>query len=260
MLKESRNSSKQLVEPSRSLKVMAYLGSFLVWLMMQLLFLTCRKRVFGQEVWHKLSRQHHGKILGAGWHRGIIYICFHFRNINGTIMSSRSRDGEWMTQVLHRFGYFTPRGSSGQNKGGHQALDEFVNHVIEGWPGGIAVDAPKGPAYVSKHGVIVAAARTGAPICPFGWYAESNKRINSWDRTIVPKPFSKLVAVFSREPIYVPPDATREQLEEYRQLLDLHLLRLMYQTDHWFELQDKYPDPRDIPVPDTVPGPDFSQT
>ena len=30
------------------------------------------------------------KTLGAGWHRCIIYIIFHFRNIDGAIMTSRS--------------------------------------------------------------------------------------------------------------------------------------------------------------------------
>jgi lysophospholipid acyltransferase (LPLAT)-like uncharacterized protein len=241
--------------PKHSMKVMltATIGSYLVWIAMHLLFMTCRKQVFGQDIWDRQMQDNGSKAIGAGWHRGLLYIVFHFRNINGAIMSSRSADGELATQLLKRFDYDTPRGSN--TSGGHEALDEFIGLINTGRPGGLAVDAPKGPPYVSKHGVIAAAARTGAAICPFGWYAESNSRIGSWDRTMIPKPFCKLVAVFDREPIMVPQNASHELQEELRLELDERLHRLAYQTDHWFGLHGQYTDPRDIPVPNPVPLP-----
>jgi len=241
--------------PKHRLKVtlIATLGSYLAWFAMHLLFLTCKKQVFGQEVWDGQMRKNNGKTLGAGWHRGILYIIYHFRNLGGAIMTSRSADGELGARLIHRFGYSSPRGSS--TTGGKEALDEFVRLINTGKPGGLAVDAPKGPPYVSKHGIIAAAARTGASICPFGWYAEPNIRIGSWDRTLIPKPFCRLVAVFDREPIIVPRDAGDELQAALRQELDNRLNRLAYQTDHWFELCDRYSDPRDIPVPEPVPHP-----
>ena len=235
------------------IKLIATLGSYLVWFTMHLLFLTCKKQVFGQDVWDGQMRNNHCKTLGAGWHRGIVYIIYHFRNIGGAIMTSRSADGELGAQLIKRFGYTSPRGSN--TTGGKEALDEFVGSVNSGKPGGLAVDAPKGPPYVSKHGIIAAAARTGAAICPFSWYAEPHIRIGSWDRTIIPKPFSRLVAVFDREPIFVSPDAGYERREELRQELDKRINRLAYQTDHWFDLCHQYQDPRDILVPEPVPLP-----
>lgn len=246
---------EKLYVPKQRLKIrfIAVLGSYLVWFIMHFLFFTCKKQVFGQDIWNGQMLKNGGKTLGAGWHRGTLYIIFHFRNIDGAIMTSRSEDGELGAQLIKRFGYSTPRGSN--TTGGREALNEFVGLINSGKPGGLAVDAPKGPPYVSKHGIIAAAARTGAAICPFGWYAASNIRIGSWDRTIIPRPFSRLVAVFDREPILVPPDADYKLQEELRQELDNRLNRLAYQTDHWFELRSQYADPRDIPVPEPVPLP-----
>ena len=171
------------------------------------------------------------------------------------VMASRSRDGEFVTAVLQSFGYVVPRGSSGIGKGGQEALREFIEHINKGNIGGLAVDAPKGPPYISKHGIVKAAARTGAPILLHMWYAKSNVRVNSWDRTIIPRPFTELVMVIDPDPIHVPAGAGKEQLEAYRKIIDKRLLGLMYQTDQWFQLRDQYPDPRDIPIPEPVPVP-----
>lgn len=170
-------------------------------------------------------------------------------------MTSRSRDGELLTSLLRFFGYVTPRGSSGIGKGGQEALEIFIEHVKRGNVGGLAIDGPKGPPYVSKHGIVKAAARTGAPILLHIWYAESNIRVNSWDRTIIPTPFSKLVMIIDREPIYVPASDSKEQLEKYRKIINARLLHLTYQVDQWFKLRDQYPDPRKIPVPQPAPTP-----
>ena len=79
-----------------------------------------------------------------------------------------------ISAVLHRLGYHTPRGSSGRNKGGHLGLKTFVDYVNRGNPGGIAVDAPLGPPHVVKRGIVLAAAKTGAPLLPQVWYARPN--------------------------------------------------------------------------------------
>ncbi len=236
-------------------RILAFLGSCLVWIIVNVLFMTCRKSIFGEDVYKELIKKHNKKVLSSSWHRSIFYTIYYFRNMNATIMASRSRDGDFISAILKRFGYYAPRGSSGKGKGGKDALDSFIEHVDRGNIGGLATDAPTGPPYISKHGILYAAAKTGAPIIPHIWYAQPNTRINSWDRSIIPKPFSKLIMIFDREPIYIPKDVSYEQIEEYRLQLDQRMLSLTYQADHWFELCDKYTDPRDIPVPDPVPFP-----
>ena len=250
-----RKFYRKLRKRLRQSWLVTFATSFLVWLCMHLLFFTCRKQVFGADVFDKLSEQENNKILSPTWHRSIFYSIYYFRNRKATIMSSRSGDGNFVTQILRRFGFFAPRGSSGKGKGGSTALKQFVAYIKQGNLGGLAVDAPKGPPYISKFGIVVAAARTGAPLLPHIWYAQPNYRIKSWDRSIIPKLFSELVMVFDCEAMRIPADASDAEVEAYREELDQRLRRLTYQVDHWFELRSQYDDPRDIPLPDPIPMP-----
>jgi hypothetical protein len=127
--------------------------------------------------------------------------------------------------------------------------------VRQGFKGGLVVDAPRGPRFVSKLGIIYLAKRTGLPIVPVIWSADRFWKLNSWDRTIIPKPFSKIVALFADKFIVVPTDASREKCEQYRQKLDHTLNFIMYQADH-FHSFDQLTDPRQVVVPDPVPLPD----
>ena len=229
--------------------------SLLTWVLMHVLFLTCRKHLFGFDRLDDLLVEHKRKILSPNWHRSIIYSVFIHRSRKGAILASRSRDGEMISAVLHRLGYHTPRGSSGRNKGGHLGLKTFVDYVNRGNPGGIAVDPPLGPPHVAKRGIVLAASKTGAPLLPQVWYARPNFRFKSWDGTMIPKPFAHIVMIIDDQPIHVPADASKEVIEQYRKMLEDRMLHLTYQVDHWFELRDTYPDPRDIPVPTPVPAP-----
>jgi lysophospholipid acyltransferase (LPLAT)-like uncharacterized protein len=246
---------KRIRKRLRQSWIAAFISSILAWGIMHALFLTCRKQVFGDDVFYELAHENHGKLLGASWHRSIFYIIYYFRKREAAIMSSRSSDGQFITEILKRFGFNAFRGSSGQDKGGAIALKQFVDYINRGHFGGLAVDAPKGPPYISKIGIIAAALHTGAPLLPVVWYAKPNYRIKSWDRSIVPKPFSELVMIFDREAMRIPADLSKKEIEAYRDKLDNRLLRLTYQADHWFDLRDRYDDPRDIPVPDPVPLP-----
>jgi hypothetical protein len=104
-------------------------------------------------------------------------------------------------------------------------------------------------------GIIMLARHTGLPIMPVIWSAERCWRLKSWDRTIVPKAFSRVVGLFPPDLIRVPAGAGRDQCEHYRHQLDDMLNRMMYQVDHFFT-QPGIDDPRRIEVPEAFrPGP-----
>jgi lysophospholipid acyltransferase (LPLAT)-like uncharacterized protein len=130
----------------------------------------------------------------------------------------------------------------------------MVAMINKGYRGGLVVDAPKGPAHVSKLGIIYLARLSGIPLLPIMWSADRYWRLGSWDRTIIPKPFSRIVFLFYDYLIQVPSDADREECEKHRQELDRVLNKLMYQTDHYFATPG-ITDPRQIEVPDPVPVP-----
>jgi lysophospholipid acyltransferase (LPLAT)-like uncharacterized protein len=104
-------------------------------------------------------------------------------------------------------------------------------------------------------GIIYLAKRTGLPLIPVIWSADRFWKLNSWDRTIIPKPFSRIVALYADSYLVVPPEATREECEQYRLKLDQALNAIMYQVDH-FHNHPGIADPRQIEVPDPVPLPE----
>jgi lysophospholipid acyltransferase (LPLAT)-like uncharacterized protein len=232
--------------------VQAWLVSWLLWIVLRLLFASCRVSTFGQNILEETLRNHGNKGLGAIWHRNILYIIHVFSPYRAVIMASRSRDGELIAQTLRRFGHLTPRGS--RNDGGALALAEMTGLIAAGHPGGLALDASTGPPYIAKSGIVRLASQSGAPIVPMAWWAEPCWRLRTWDMTIIPKPFSRLVFVYG-EPVLVPKELTPDLAEQYRVDIELRLNRLTYQVDHWLSQRSACADPRDVPVPDPIPLP-----
>ena len=121
-----------------------------------------------------------------------------------TVMASQSKDGDFSTATLGRFGIKTARGSS--TRGGASALRTFLRSAREGVSLVFTPDGPRGPAGVVKDGVIFAAQASGVPILPMAFAAKKYTLLRTWDRTIIPKPFSKGVCVYG-EPMLVPRDS-----------------------------------------------------
>ncbi|MBW1697814.1 MAG: lysophospholipid acyltransferase family protein [Deltaproteobacteria bacterium] len=226
------------------------------WIMKVVAFLwldTCRIAEFGREIEERYLKENPGKgLLYASWHRGLFFVIYWYRNQNIVSIASASEDGELAAQAAKRFGWLTVRGSS--SSGGRRAFREMEALVKKGYRGGLVADAPTGPRFVSKPGIIYMAKRTGLPIIPVIWGADRYWTLKSWDRTIIPKPFARIVALYADKSILVPPDASRQECEQYRKQLDNMLNRIMYQADHFFKTPDTT-DPRRIEVPNPLPLP-----
>ena len=114
-----RPLTKRIMRHPVTVKTLAFAGSLLIWSVMHLLFLSCRKHIFGADTVDGILTKYQQKVLSPNWHRSLFFSVYYHRNRKGAILSSRSRDGEYITAVLRRFGYYTSRGSSGKKKGGH---------------------------------------------------------------------------------------------------------------------------------------------
>ncbi len=237
----------------RSKYLLVYLLGWVLRISATLLLSTCRVRIFGKEIEDRYFKENPGKsLLYASWHRGVFFNVFYYRNARFVGMASTSDDGEIAAQGATRFGWKVVRGSS--TRRGGQALKEMISWIKKGYHGGLVVDAPKGPPHISKLGVIVLAKMSGRPLLTGIWSADRYWRLGSWDRTIIPKPFSRIVGLYADSLIRVPPDASRDECEKYRQQLDEALNKLMYRTDLFFTTRG-ITDPRQIEVPDPVPVP-----
>lgn len=200
------------------------LGPLIFQLITRLLFATCRVEDNGIE---KLKQcESHGRpFIAAFWHYSIIYIV----NISKdkgrrwVAMVSASTDGEYIARILQIMGYETVRGS--RTKGGLGALKEMIAWLGKGYNAAIVADGSKGPARQVQAGVILLACRSGVPILPVVWAADRYIVFRSWDRTVLPKPFSR-ISMWYGEPLSVPAEIKSEELEQYRLELEKRLNHL----------------------------------
>jgi lysophospholipid acyltransferase (LPLAT)-like uncharacterized protein len=150
------------------------------------------------------------------WHSCVLPAMWIFRKQNFSVMTSRSLDGEYIARVIRRLGYVPIRGSS--SRGGQRALLEMASFVENGAGAAFTIDGPRGPRHVAKRGPILLAQATGAAIITFYVAVEKRWELNSWDRFVIPKPFSRAVVRVSRS-IRVSQEADEAlQEERYREM------------------------------------------
>jgi lysophospholipid acyltransferase (LPLAT)-like uncharacterized protein len=137
------------------------------------------------------------------WH-GRMVLCILAHLHEGIVtMASRSKDGEIIARWLVRNGYIPTRGST--RKGGRAALDEMAEHLRSGRRAALTIDGPKGPPRVAQAGIAKLARETGAWILPFTGSASRPAFLKSWDRYLVPKPFSRCIVGYG-EAFPIPAD------------------------------------------------------
>lgn len=168
--------------------------------LMRLLGRSLRIRELGHSEWGPRARQGEPP-LWALWHETILMSVWYHRDQDVHVMISASRDGELISTIARSMGYTPVRGSS--SKGGREALKEMVGAMRKGKRCAITPDGPRGPRREVKKGVVDLARLTGCPVVPFGFAAERYWRLKSWDRFIVPKPFSRATFVYGK-PLRVP--------------------------------------------------------
>jgi lysophospholipid acyltransferase (LPLAT)-like uncharacterized protein len=188
----------------------------------RLLFKTCRFTIVGKE------HLREGLNLGlpglcTTWHFAFPAMVYFFRNLNAVLMVSRSRDGELVTRILGHLGYQVARGSPG--KGGAQALRTMLSYLARGHHAGLIADGSQGPACVAQKGILLLARHSQGPLLPVSMAAHPCWRFGSWDRTVLPKPFSHIVIALGPL-IWVERNASSEELESVRRRLEESLNQL----------------------------------
>lgn len=177
-------------------------------------------RMIGEECLER-AREGGRKVLYAFWHEGLLVATYAFRRQGIRVLVSQHRDGEMIARAIERMGYGTVRGSS--TRGGTRALFRMAAAGAAGDDLGVTVDGPRGPRLQVKPGTLFIAGRSGLPIVPFAVALRKPWELSSWDRFMVPRPFSRAAIAFG-EPMEVPGDTAVERLEPFRAELQRRLL------------------------------------
>jgi len=146
-------------------------------------------------------------VIYAFWHGYILPLTYTHRRLGVYVLVSWNRDGEYITRVLGRMGFNTIRGST--SRGGHSALRRVISTGRSGRSLAFTPDGPRGPRHSVQDGVVVAAAMSGVPIVPLEAHPDRAWTLRSWDRFVIPKPFSRCGVVMD-ELLHVPRHAVDE--------------------------------------------------
>jgi lysophospholipid acyltransferase (LPLAT)-like uncharacterized protein len=174
------------------------------------------------------ARREFGQYILAFWHSRFVMMPYVYPDRRIVVLVSQHRDARMLTQILVRFGLSVAHGSS--TAGGVQGLREVIRRVRAGSDVGIAPDGPRGPRRRARPGVITVARLTGLPIVPVAFSARPARRLGSWDRTLVPLPFSRGLFVCG-EPMPVARDLDEAGRERLRQRLEVEVDRITDRAD-----------------------------
>lgn len=190
--------------------------------------LTWRFEVIAEDgVIPVLYGQRPGPEIYCFWHQCVLPCTVYFRKSLSVILISRSFDGELITRILLKFGFGAVRGSS--SRGASEGLLGLKKVIESGRTAIFTADGPRGPIYQTKMGPIKLAQSTGAPIGAFHLEPERAWTINSWDRFLVPKPFTR-IAVSWAQWTHVPADLAPDQFESKREELNAAIERARFRA------------------------------
>ncbi len=172
----------------RKRKIVAALIPPLANLLIRAIYLTCKKEF-------KLAPSYPSEpFIIAFWHGELLMQPFVYKKIRGqhkiSVMISEHFDGEIIAKIISYFGFSSIRGSS--SKGGARVLIEAIKTSKSGEEIAITPDGPRGPRHSVADGIVALSHKTGAKIVVFNYRSNSCWRLKSWDRFVVPKPFSTI--------------------------------------------------------------------
>jgi lysophospholipid acyltransferase (LPLAT)-like uncharacterized protein len=140
-----------------------------------------------------------GPTVFAFWHRSLLVAAHRFRGRKIAILISPSFDGELIARTVKLLGFKPVRGSS--SRGGATSLRQMQLAYGAGHICAITADGPRGPVYVAKAGTALLAnsvVNGGAWVGCFYLLPERRWELKSWDRFMIPKPFSRVIVTWPR--------------------------------------------------------------
>lgn len=205
----------------KRLKFIIYTRPFIVFVyyFIRVYSMTLRIKIENENQWQELRKQGTTVLLCA-WHQQFFSAISHFKtysDFNPGLMISQSKDGDLISGVANRSGWHTPRGSS--SRGGRKAMGAMIDHLKTHGFGAHILDGPTGPIGRVKAGVIKMALEADAVVVPLYTSAENAWFFNSWDRFMLPKPFSQVSITFGQE-IRLESGDSKDDFENQRLFLE----------------------------------------
>jgi len=185
-------------------------------LILNVWFSTCKITIVGRQ-FHDHFILGNQRMVGASWHQGAIFLTWFYRKVHPMIMYSKSKDGDLIAGMAQNLGVVPVRGSS--SKGGGDAFRKMVRFLGQSSKSKAAtvLDGPRGPKGVAKKGMLLLSMIAQVPLLPIMVSAHPAITLkNTWDKTILPLPFSKVVVMY-KAPWRPPRRMSAAEVESFRQ-------------------------------------------
>ena len=153
--------------------------------------LSCRIQVQGEPLKH-LSYIH------AFWHQNLpLYFITHSKKPRNKVIWMQHP--KWYMKPIHFLlwwsGIGVVYGSSGNS--GQKALDKVIAYLKKGYSSSLNPDGPKGPPKQVKKGIVIMGLGSGSPIQAVNFKCSHFYKLPSWDKKIIPLPFSRITIKYS---------------------------------------------------------------
>lgn len=176
------------------------------------------------------------------WHRSLLSVAYYFRKRKIAILISPSFDGELVARTIGWVGYTPVRGSS--SRGGAAGLRNLQNALERTGDrcryAALTTDGPRGPVFRAKPGGVQLAEMVGGGVGVF--YAAPMKawELRSWDRFLIPKPFSRIVLAW-QAPVAVAAEADAPGREAARLQVEQALERARAAVEDFIKFGEAKP-------------------
>ncbi len=191
--------------------IIKFIMSFFWW--------TCRvEKIIGDEHAQQLIEKGE-PIIPCYWHQMHIFGSWYMRQLQKRglkigFLISPSVDGEIPAKIVESWGAVAIRGSS--NRTGARALKDMYNTIVKDKISPVTTsDGPTGPIHKFKQGAVMLAQLTQSPMLPIAYSASRYWELSSWDKFIIPKPFSRIVIAIG-EPHMIDKKLNAEEMEAAR--------------------------------------------
>jgi len=196
--------------------------------MVKLLWSTYRWTVVGESSAQERVATEEPMIL-TFWHEHLFVMTRYLvhlgrEGVRVTYLISPSQDGEFAVRMLAVVGGRAVRGSA--TRSGVQAMHRLYRAVARDRASPVLIpDGPQGPRGRCKPGAVMLGSLSGAWILPLACAAGRGWRLRTWDRLLLPMPFTRVVVAVG-EPYTLASGLESDAIERERTALESRLQEL----------------------------------
>ena len=200
-----------------------YLLPYILFVVLRIWYFTLRSHNKNPEG-EKVLREFPGRFIITMWHGRIFYLFYHCRKLPDLhLLISPSRDGDILARLAKLMGYSVIRGSS--FKRAVPSARSLIKALRREGRIAVIADGSRGPCCKAQPGILQIAGMTETPVIPLTFTARYPLVLNSWDRFVLPLPFTSCT-VNVGAPMHLTRQTDESALQEKQKELENSLNRL----------------------------------